>query len=110
MSYKRATLRFYVALTGLLASLLELSGAFVRLLAACLERLTKRLQAPVSTPASAPAPAPVVVMATANERLIAALSSMKFPAARVRAFAASVSGRTEPLEALVKEGIVALSN
>jgi hypothetical protein len=47
---------------------------------------------------------------TGNERLTSALLSLKFPVARVRAFTASVEGRQAPLEVLVKEGIVALSN
>jgi hypothetical protein len=132
MNAKRATLRLFVAVTGLLASLLELAGAFVRLFTTglrlgtvCLERLTNRARGPVTAsvapvlsavPLVAVAAHPARVAATAtvamsgDERLTSALLSLKFPVAKVRAFAASVQGREAPLEVLVKEGIMALSS
>jgi hypothetical protein len=131
MTLKRATVRLFVAVTGLLASLFELAGASVRLATAILEHLTNRLRSPVAAPAPAAVPmtltptvfaAPAVVAAPmkapteaprtsrGDERLTSALLSLKFPTTKVRAFAASVSGREAPLEVLVKEGIVALSS
>jgi hypothetical protein len=124
MNAKRAIVRLFVAVTGLLASLFELAGAFVRLGTAVLERFTNRLRNPVAAPISAThamalaptviAPAASVapratVCMTVDERLTSALLSLGFRAANVRAFAASVCGREAPLEVLVKEGIVALS-
>lgn len=137
MTLKRATVRLFVAVTGLLASLFELAGASVLLATVILERLTNRLRSPVAAPAPAVVPmalaptvlVPPVVVAPAvkapaeiprvsratiamsgDERLTSALLSLKFPSAKVRAFAASVNGREAPLEVLVKEGIVALSS
>lgn len=126
MTIKRATVRFFVATTGLIASVLELTGAFVRLITACLDRLASLVRRPVDAshavalPAAlaptviapavpARAPTPTIAM-TGDERLVSALLSL-FPTAKtkVRAFAASVQGREAPLEVLVKEGIVALS-
>jgi hypothetical protein len=136
MNAKRATVRLFVATTGLLASLLELTGTLVRLgtaglrfVTALLDSLTRRLRGPVDasthmtlapavmaplpTPVAAPvarvAASPTVSM-TGDERLTSALLSLKFPTAKVRLFAASVAGRQEPLKVLVKEGIVALSS
>jgi hypothetical protein len=121
MTATRATVRLFVAVTGLVASLFELAGALVRLVTACTEILSRRLRSPrrdatlalalaptVIAPAPAPRVAPTVLM-SADERLTSALLSLKFPAAKVRAYAASVQHRQAPLEVLVKEGIVALT-
>lgn len=112
MTAKRATVRLYVALTGLFASLLEFTGALVRLCTAYMEKMKHRVQAgtghaPVT--ASAPPSRIATVAMTEDERLVSALMSLGFRAANVRAFAASVCGRQVPLEVLVKEGIVVLS-
>jgi hypothetical protein len=120
MTAKRATVRFYVAIVGLLASVLELAGAFVRLVTVCLDRAASRLKSPVDA-STRLALAPTVIAPPAraaashtitmgeDERLTSALMNLGFRAANVRAFTASVSGRQAPLETLVKEGIVALS-
>jgi hypothetical protein len=133
MNAKRATLRLYVAVTGLLASVFELAGAFVRLATALLERAARtvapkgpqasqaRQEPPMAPPpaqflptfATAPTVVETVprttVAMTGDERLTSALLSLGFHTKNVRAFAATVRGRQEPLEVLVKEGIVALS-
>jgi hypothetical protein len=123
MNAKRATVRLFVAVTGLLASLLELVTGIVRLATAVLERAasvakprtaspTGRASTPAQTLATAPtvvAEAPPTARMTEDERLTSALMSLGFRAPNVRAFAASVRGRQAPLEVLVKEGIVALS-
>jgi hypothetical protein len=130
MNAKRATLRLYVAITGLLASVFELAGAFVHLATALLERAARTVapKAPQTRqePPMAPPPAqflptfataPTVVETvprttvamSGDERLSSALLSLGFHTKNVRAFAATVRGRQEPLEVLVKEGIVALS-
>jgi hypothetical protein len=113
----RATRRFLAALLGLLASILEFAGAFVRLGTACLERAARRLQAPStrvasasSPPPGAPPEAPALAQATQDEKLHGALTGMGFPAPRVQKFTASVRGRSDDLGVLIKEGIVALSN
>lgn len=116
MNAKRATLRLFVAATGLIASILELGAGIVRLITATLNRLASFVRpqkAPVA-PSLALAPtvlakAPQTARMTEDERLTSALLSLKFPAGKVRAFTASVQGRQAPLEMLVKEGIVALT-
>jgi hypothetical protein len=145
MNAKRATLRLYVAVTGLFASVFELAGATVRLATALLERATRYVsskrattvpeviqvppavyQTPHAAPhgvyqtskttevtteawaATAPVGAPVAM--PQNERLHSALVNMGFKASCVRKFTASVQGRNDPLETLVKEGLVALSS
>lgn len=121
MTAKRATVRFYVALVGLLASVLELGGALIRLGTACLEIMTRRLRSPVDAstrlglaPTVIAPPSPTVsrqtVAMSGDERLTSALMSLGFKAANVRAFAASVGGRNATLEVLVKEGMIALSS
>ena len=113
MNAKRATLRLYVAITGLLASLFELTGAFVRLATACLELASRRLQRGTPVPVAAcvaPTAAPKTIAMASDERLVSALCSMKFPTAKVRAFVASVGGRQAPLDVLLKEGIIALTS
>ena len=109
MTAKRATVRLYVAMTGLFASLFELVEAFVRLVTACLEHATRRVApaAPAAAPATSKAGATIAM--TEDERLVSALMSLGFRAPNIRAFAATVRGRQAPLEVLVKEGIVALS-
>jgi hypothetical protein len=134
MNAKHATLRLYATLTGLIAAVLELAGAAIRLVTVCLTRLARAVEpvpaalahrgveavgnpravavtVPMGTsPTVAVEAPPATVAMTGNERLIAALSSLKFPVARVRAFAASVGARQAPLEVLVKEGIAALTS
>jgi hypothetical protein len=114
MTAKRATLRLYVALTGLLASLLELTGALVRLATSAVQRVTPKARPETTTVPWTPQ-APTWVQQAApvappqDEKLHGALVGMGFRAGSVRKFTASVQGRTEPLEVLIKEGIVALS-
>ncbi len=116
MSYKRSTLRLFVAVTGLIAAVLEFVTAAVRLGGAILERATRRVapraQATVAEPAWVPQAPARALPATGpdEEKLQNALMSLKFPAARVRAFTASCRGRTEGLDVLVKEGIQQLAS
>lgn len=117
MPTKRAFLRLLTAILGLLASVLELLTATVRLGAALLERITPR-SATVPVAVAAPravtktvCQTPLALGPTPEEKLQGALLGLKFPAARVRVFTETVRGRTEvePLEVLVREGIVALN-
>ena len=126
MTTKRAFLRLLVATTGLLASILELVAAAIRLGSALLERANQAVRSSQARTVVVTAPAadgwtaqrtvaPTVLMTPATfgpspeERLHAALTGLGFRAGCVRAFTASVRGRQAPLDALIKEGIVALS-
>ena len=111
MTTKRAFLRLLVATTGLLASILELVAAAIRLGSALLERanLAVRPRAQTVVPAVAKTVMTEPIGPSQEERIHAALVGMGFTAGCVRKFTASVRGRQAPLETLVKEGIVALS-
>jgi hypothetical protein len=113
MSYKRATVRLFVALTGLFASVLELLGATIRLVTSAIRLATTCLERHEAAPTRH---RELLVEPTAalgpsqEEKLANALSGLGFRAGQARAFAVSVRGRQDPINMLVKEGIVALSS
>jgi Holliday junction resolvasome RuvABC DNA-binding subunit len=110
---KRSIVRLIVAILGLVSSIVELAIRVIQLAILVVDRLARSLESRrpeerrivVETPASQ---APVN---DAAERLTSALTGMGFRAGQVRAFAATVRVRLdkEPIERLVKEGIVSLS-
>ena len=113
MNAKRATLRLYVAVTGLFASVLELATGILRLGTALLARGTRALE-PRSTPAvverpETPPPA-VVAPPSETDKLTSALLGLNFRAPAVRAYVATTRGSTVPLPDLIRNGIAALTN
>ena len=112
---KRSLVRLVVAVFGFLAALMELAIRLVQLAILLVERATKQLEG--ATPRQvrvAPAPAaPVAAAPDAEARLVGALTgpSLGFRVGPARAFAATVRTRlvTEPMDGLVREGIVHLS-
>jgi hypothetical protein len=103
---KRALLRLVVALLNLLATLVELALRLVQLAVAWVEHFTPKPSKAVRELA------PTVVDDDAAERFSRTLIGMGFPRGPVRAFTASVRPRLnkEPVEVLVREGIVRLSS
>ena len=115
-----ATLGLYVAIVGLVAAVLTLLGAAVRLAATGLQALTVRLL-PAAAPVVAPAAAPVVaapasaparpnlrlVPAPSVEPLTTALIGLGFKPAEVRRFVATLGPRagTESLAEDIKAGL-----
>jgi len=123
---KRPLIRLVVAVVSFLAALVELALRLVQLATLLVERATKQLQGlvveapapkasarPRPTLVSAPAPPAAPAPPDAEARLVGALTgpSLGFRVGPARAFAATVRTRlvTEPMDGLVREGIVHLS-
>jgi hypothetical protein len=105
---KRSLVRLSVAVLGCVASLLELVTRLVQLAIAVVARVTRRLESEKQQRIVVEAPRATV---TTDEKLVGALTGLGFRAGPVRAFAATVRTRigVEPIEGLVREGIVQLS-
>jgi hypothetical protein len=114
MSPKTATRRLYVAMVSLVASILELAAALVRLGVALLGRATAAIRARVERPVAAPADRPrlrIVPKTDGRTRLTFALIGMGFHAPLVRSFVNELGDRVdrEPIGTLIKEGLAALA-
>ncbi len=113
MNAKRATLRLYVAVTSLFASVLELATGILRLASTLVARGTRALE-PRSTPAAVerletPPPAAMAPLSE-TDKLTSALLGLNFRAPAVRAYVATTRGSTAPLPDLIRNGIAALTN
>ena len=121
---KRSLIRLVVAIFGLLAALMELAVRIVQLAILLVERATRALdEGEARRPVAASTPPARLTLVPdlpappappdAEARLIGALTgpSLGFPVRSARAFAATVRARiaTEPMDSLVREGIVHLS-
>lgn len=115
---KRSIVRLFVAVVTLISALVELAIRIVHLAILLVDHTarwfvgeTQRLVPALETPPKAP----VLIQAPsgAEQRLVGALTgpSLGFPVRSARAFAATVRARlvTEPIDGLVREGIVHLS-
>lgn len=114
---KRSAIRLIIAVLSLLSSIVELLVKLVQLGTALIERAAQSLKieptratvAVVETTQSIPP----TVDDNGEERLVGALvgPSLGFPVRSARAFASTVRARikTEPMDALVREGIMRLS-
>jgi hypothetical protein len=111
---KRAIVRLIIAVFALLASLVELAVRLVQLVIAAVDRLARGLEGRRIVVVEPPKRVPVAPTVNDGEedRLVQALTGLQFRAASVRAFAATVRARikTEPMDVLVREGIVHLSS
>ena len=131
MTARTATVRLYVAFASLVAAVLALLTAAVRLVASLATWLAARVDAsrtarvppPAEAPArpvEAPAPAlrlvpqtrPSSLTPSKADQLKTALVGLGFKAPPVCRFVASLGARVdrEPLEGLIKEGLRALSS
>jgi hypothetical protein len=108
---KRSLVRLFVAVVGLLASVVELAVKLVQLAITLVERAARRVEGEKRRVViEAPAADSVQVPVDATDKLVGALTGLGFRAGPVRAFAATVRSRIgrEPIDGLVKEGIVHL--
>ena len=110
---KRFTIRLIIAVLSLLASIVELLAKIVQLGTALVERAAQSLKIEPPRAAVAVVETTQTVDDTGEERLVGALvgPSLGFPVRSARAFARAVRSRikTEPMDALVREGIMRLS-
>jgi hypothetical protein len=121
---KRSLVRLVIAVASFLAALVELALRLVQLAILLVERATRKLEGGTKRLAAVEAPARLTLVASpappappavddVEERLIGALSgpSLGYKAGKVRAFVATVRPRmhTEPIDVLVREGIVHLA-
>lgn len=120
MSPRTATTRLYVALVSILASVLELCAALVRLVTALALRAASLVR-PRPEAAQAPRRQNLRVVPSAPSaprnvdletgRLVTALVGMGWPVPAVRRFVDGLGDRVgkEPIEALIKEGLASLA-
>lgn len=115
MTAKRATARLYVATVSLVASVLELAAAMVRLFAALALRGASAVRPRPGVTRLPQRPNLRVVPASGSdlerERLVVALTNMGWPAPAVRRFVDGLGDRVgrEPIEKLLKEGLANLA-
>ena len=117
MTTKTATVHLYVSVVSLVAALLELGAALVRLVTAlALRAATVVRPRPQAAPAPGrpnlrvvPPPARNVDLETG--RLVSALVGMGFKVPAVRRFVDGLGDRVgrEPIETLIKEGLATLA-
>ena len=114
---KRPLTRLFVALVNLVAAILEFAVRLVQFAIVLVGRATRQLevgkarQVVVEAPVQVTAPSPIPAPPVDDEKLIGALTGLGFRAGPVRAFAATVRARigVEPIDGLVREGIMQLS-